>query len=225
MLVLLDNASSEFTFLVRFFAPTRPLPSGDADINVATSSFTPRSGNQSTENLFSSPPPVGGPLRRLSRKDSAMSALSLSAASVAAATGGRDDLLRPADSMSQVGEDDDDDDYHRGSINGSVTNRDGVRRGTGGKVSLLSSEALKELEGVWRQVMETAVEYCQVNRTCERSCYIGWLDSPLILLLWTGATRYPPRTSGTTSHTLAHGHNSSQRPPLTRNRRTRMFAT
>lgn len=82
--------------------------------------------------------------------------------SLSASTAGRDDLLRPADSMSQVGEVDEPGmtgPARNGSVAGSSMN--GGR--TAGKPSLLSSEALKELEGLWRQVMETAVEYCQVR--------------------------------------------------------------
>lgn len=132
--MLLDNASSEFTFLVRFFAATLDRPSKGPAV--------PRSNSVVSIGLAS-------PSLRsvaLTRKDSAISMAS-SAQGGSGASDGLGMNMRDGDAESDTGT----------ATPPAESNRKGM--------SEPSRETLRLLEVIWKQVMETAVEYCKVSRT------------------------------------------------------------
>lgn len=167
MLVLLDNGSSEFTFLVRFFAPTRPLKTSVQNANTNSNTSL-----RSEVDLALSPT---GSARRLSRKDSNMSSISSMLA--------RDEVgLRPVDSMSQVEEEGEDDEPSTTSrVRSQMLQNDSLVSSAG--PSVLTTEALKDLEVVWKQVMETSLEYCQVSQLSRFISLLFLAQVPLTLTL------------------------------------------
>jgi hypothetical protein len=136
LLVLLDNASSEFTFLVRFFSATMDRsPKGPS---VARSN--------SGVNLGTASP--SGRSIPLSRKDSMLSVAS-SGLGGAESSDGLGIDARGLDSISDAG---------------TATPPVGMaRRRSSAATSMPSKETLRLLETIWKRAMETAVEYCQVS--------------------------------------------------------------
>jgi hypothetical protein len=133
LLVLLDNASSEFTFLVRFFAATLDraskgpvVPRSNSVVNIGIASPSLRSV-------------------ALTRKDSTISMVS-SAQGGSGASDGLDMNMRDVDADSETGT--------------ATPPLESSRK----RMSEPSRETLRLLEVIWKQVMETAVEYCKVSR-------------------------------------------------------------
>jgi hypothetical protein len=186
-LVLLDNASAEFTFLVRFFSapPETVSPAGDG----ASSSSSPnaRPISLSTTDLSLHPTPyVDSPASKYERKDSTWSMLS-SAQSVEGSPIYAPSPLRPADSVSEAGDEPTKIGRPRSTVNtGSPVSRPatrGVRQASvlsfrngsvvGSPASLgagltyprgdLSRDSKREIEALWHQVFDPAVEYCEVS--------------------------------------------------------------
>ena len=133
LLVLLDNASSEFTFLVRFFAATLDRPSKGPPVPRSNSVVSVGNASPALRSVA------------LTRKDSAMSMAS-SAQGDSAASEGLGMNMRDMDADSDTGT--------------ATLPPDSIQKVS----SEPSKEALRLLEVIWKQVMETAVEYCKVSR-------------------------------------------------------------
>lgn len=150
LLVLLDNASAEFTFIVRFFSAP---PSRTPGNSLAQS----RSG--STVDLGVAG--AGSPARSavgLSRKDSMMSVSSY------AGTRGSASPIVPEGLQLNV------------NVRAPETPSDSgratplpeqanllLRRESAVTSMQRTKQTVRDAEGIWKQVMETAVDYCQVN--------------------------------------------------------------
>lgn len=132
--MLLDNASSEFTFLVRFFAATLDRPSKGPAVPRSNSVVSIGIASPSLRSVA------------LTRKDSAISMAS-SAQGGSGASDGLGMNMRDDDAASDTGT--------------ATPPADSSRKGT----SEPSRETLRLLEVIWKQVMETAVEYCKVSRS------------------------------------------------------------
>lgn len=173
-LLLLDNASAEYTFIVRFFsAPPDVAPSGPSS-RLASRTISPAPAD-----------PAAHTRAKFERKDSTWSMLSGNPSS----EGNRSPLaapsprLHPDDSMSEGG---DDSTVGRRSVAGSPMARPATTSARGGRqasfVSIrngsvvlggspvgpsrsgdLSRETRREMEAIWHQVFDPALEYCQVR--------------------------------------------------------------
>ncbi|KAJ9108921.1 hypothetical protein QFC21_000242 [Naganishia friedmannii] len=175
LLVLLDNASAEYTFLVRFFSPPPP------EIIPNTTATTTRNPTEMVSSPLSSDPSGAintliSPMRRFDRKDSNWSMLS----ALQSAEGSPVSVpspLRPADSISEAGGGDSDADR---SFAASPISRPGTTRVrqassfsqlrigsvVGGFRSQrfgneMPKDVRRELEALWHQVFDPALEYCE----------------------------------------------------------------
>jgi hypothetical protein len=176
-LVLLDNASAEYTFIVRFFsAPPETVPSS----RLASRNMSPAPSDLAS----STHAPV--PAHKFDRKDSTLSMLSVnhSVEGNRSPVAGPSPRLGPDDSISEAG---DDPTIGRRSVaspiprpasriarggrqdsfvsfrNGSVTAGSsplGLSRGGD-----LPKDSKREMEAIWHQVFDPALEYCEVRST------------------------------------------------------------
>lgn len=178
-LVLLDNASAEYTFIVRFFsAPPEAVP---------PSRLESRNMSPAPPELASSTHAPVTPAHKFDRKDSTLSMLSVgpSVEGNRSPLGAPSPRLGPDDSISEAG--DNPTIGHR-SIAGSPMPRPASRiaRGgrqdsfvsfrngsvTGGSSPLglsrggdLPKDSKREMEAIWHQVFDPALEYCEVRST------------------------------------------------------------
>ncbi|KAI5454705.1 Vacuolar protein sorting-associated protein 52 [Naganishia albida] len=179
-LVLLDNASAEYTFLVRFFSP---LP----ETSSVTSSPHAGAISLSTTDLPVHRSHADSPASKFDRRESTYS---LASSPIAPSTVEGSPIiyapspLRPSDSVSDAGDDEPPRIISRtrstgvaGSPIGSrpATTTRSVRQsfrgesvvaspaslvGSGAGRGEMSRDVRKEVDGIWHQVFDTALEYC-----------------------------------------------------------------
>lgn len=183
-LVLLDNASAEFTFLVRFFS-TPPETVSPAGASSSSSPHAQPISLSTTDLSLQHARYVDSPASKYERKDSTWSMASASQ-SVEWSPICAPSPLRPADSVSEAGDEPAKIGRPRSTlVTGSPISRPatrGVRQASvlsfrngsavGSPASLagptyprgeLSRDSKKEIEALWHQVFDPALEYCEVG--------------------------------------------------------------
>ncbi|KAJ9101932.1 hypothetical protein QFC19_005013 [Naganishia cerealis] len=164
LLVLLDNASAEFTFLVRFFSPAPETIAGTASSRNLSEMTSPSSSDPAVNTL-------GSPMRRSDRKDSNIS-LFPTVHSAEGSPISAPSPLRPADSISDAG-----DSVIDRALVASPISRPGTTRARPSIISQRNGSVVggirthrlvdiprdtrKELEALWHQVFDPALEYCE----------------------------------------------------------------
>lgn len=237
-LVLLDNASAEYTFLVRFFSP---LP----ETSSVTSSPHAGAISLSTTDLPVHRSHADSPASKFDRRESTYS---LASSPIAPSTVEGSPIiyapspLRPSDSVSDAGDDEPPRIISRtrstgvaGSPIGSrpATTTRSVRQsfrgesvvaspaslvGSGAGRGEMSRDVRKELEGIWHQVFDTALEYCDV-----RAPPVAGFGKVMLMvfpgkgILQIGDGTHRPATDDTPPH-----HDPPKRRHPRRNRRPRV---
>ena len=169
----MDNASAEYTFIVRYFSPPSDIAPSGLSSRLTSRAISPAQADSATHTRA-----------KFERKDSTLSTLSANPSS----EGNRSPLaapsprLRPDDSISEVG---DDSTIGRRSfadspvVRPASTSAHAARQGSfvsiqngsvvvGGSPNApshggdLSRETRREMEAIWHQVFDPALEYCEV---------------------------------------------------------------